>query len=1061
MSSKSARPNTWNAFHYLLAVGGGLVSIAMVITSLLALFVPLRPGDPDDFVFEQNGHPIWNRELVEVPRLTPVDLEDAKEDIEKVITSMGRHYLNRDGEAVVRCFAWNRRVESIYDHGNIPPFERGRSDADAFRLRMEWQKVAKNGRLGWDESTYSNWQELPRKNEVSVDVRQFHKATGSVQYMRYWLICLENGWHIYDEKDLQLGLQTTLLSGIEQRTRNQFPEPAWVPKVDTVYDVGDAIADRRFDDAMKMLQSIEHIDFPKQYNAYRWWLKGSLAIHTRKPTEALRHLQKVMEISNDVPIVHFSLAQVYNDLRKPDETLKHLDQYAKVFGEDSLTHYQRALAYQDKGDHKSLRQQLERCLSFDRDHISAINLLRTTLPKDNKQELVKYFLKQTKPRDSYQNLSDLAFQDNDGAGLEVLAAQMLKLEPWNSLPHFHLAHAAALRKDMESAAAHYKNAFSQQPVKAQKDTYTRQMIYDFIDHGDCLKAYELAPDKSFAFEIMAADMIDSGKDDELLRVLGLHEKRLPQDVLIPFYRGELFHHQQKYAEAHKEFGKIDIKKLPTLHQDTLLRLHAYSLHKLGKTIQAYHDLKPSNKVFAYLAQIIDQEHDEKTLQALIAAHEKNSPDDSQLAFWQAELAWADGHYARAQLILHQHRIALERIGNIKYRARQRLMLSMVFAGNWDDLLAEFRRYKREGLQEYSIEIKGVLDYLERKNATEEIQQFVNNIEKVAEDEPQLLMLLSHHAIRQQDIPRAIALFHDAWNKEQGDFQKKEHQRVFVTDMFHAKQLIEAYKHAQDKKHAFKCTLAEMRLSKKWHDLSELRELHRLNDPRDFWLKVADGDSLFLSGKYDEAARVFQECLSSLPTPADKYSVRSRWLECCVELNQAVKTYQSLEKVASSFDALAIHCNSPKHVGQLRELMAVHQKAFPKDPLLTDWQFEVSWLEQDYETIIKRGQEMQANSATPLNWKLADRYFRSLIRRGQLADAEKFINRQRSWQQVPELFHALLHAKRGDVEATRTSLRHCIENLNFRVESFYRDEDLGPLLRSADFAALRKEYPLPK
>jgi pentatricopeptide repeat protein len=95
-----------------------------------------------------------------------------------------------------------------------------------------------------------------------------------------------------------------------------------------------------------------------------------------------------------------------------------------------------------------------------------------------------------------------------------------------------------------------------------------------------------------------------------------------------------------------------------------------------------------------------------------------------------------------------------------------------------------------------------------------------------------------------------------------------------------------------------------------------------------------------------------------------------------------------------------------------------------------------------------------------DWISRDHLVRSLIRNGKPDEALKVVAAMSDDETKFGVLRPLASAATGDVNGTLDLIRRRVPEAPWYVGQLYRDEDLGPMLASPKFAAVRKAYPEP-
>jgi hypothetical protein len=152
----------------------------------------------------------------------------------------------------------------------------------------------------------------------------------------------------------------------------------------------------------------------------------------------------------------------------------------------------------------------------------------------------------------------------------------------------------------------------------------------------------------------------------------------------------------------------------------------------------------------------------------------------------------------------------------------------------------------------------------------------------------------------------------------------------------------------------------------------------------------------------------------------------------------------------------------RNAGQLTALLAAYRQAHPDDPNLPAWDLEVTWLHKDYGAAWKLLAEHRDGllARPPFRWKRDDYLVRCLVKLNKGAEAVREAEAVVKNGQGNPVLLVLAHAARGGAREAVAAVEQLPPG-RARPEDFYRDPDLGPIVRSESFKAFREKFPEPK
>jgi hypothetical protein len=176
----------------------------------------------------------------------------------------------------------------------------------------------------------------------------------------------------------------------------------------------------------------------------------------------------------------------------------------------------------------------------------------------------------------------------------------------------------------------------------------------------------------------------------------------------------------------------------------------------------------------------------------------------------------------------------------------------------------------------------------------------------------------------------------------------------------------------------------------------------------------------------------------------------------------VTAYQKLEPGSATFRDIAFQCIQDKNASQLESLLAFYRQAEPDDANDASWDVELCRLKKDYGGALKLLTEHRDDlQASPqFKWQYDSYTVRCLLQLKQNAEALQHAEAVAKRKTGNRVLLVLVEASSGNVKKTISAVNR-LGATTYLLEDCYRDEDLGPILRSDAFREFRERYPEPK
>ncbi len=613
-------------------------------------------------------------------------------------------------------------------------------------------------------------------------------------------------------------------------------------------------------------------------------------------------------------------------------------------------------------------------------------------------------------------------------------------------PYLRLYQAEVFFADANylEAKTAYTEAFNQINDLAELEAFRHNRINVLFKLGEAMHAYaEIAP-KEQTFLSLAQLCWHAKQFDVLEKLVREHEKDHARDPQFPRWNWRVALVRKQY----ERLGAIVKQAFEMQHERHVIQDFAFDAVEAGQALEAYKHLPNPSVDVEFIAAELAMHQRPKELRELIELHRKRFPQDrllggldGQAAMLESDWKSAAAAYAKAWSQLPDDK---------KLRWRTHYLQSHHKIGKSVDA------YRDLGLQQNDFRRLATM-LLNEKN--------IDGFEKLLEahrpqraKDPEFDLYDSRWKILRNKADEAVPLMTQAW-KQLKHTDRRNALSSFVNDMLANGKAEDAYRCSPDRVMAFQQMSWQLRQAKKIGQFETLLKQHAVDHPKDERLIIEQAE-LALLQKNPAKAEVLLADLRTRENDIDGFTLHNPWLRARIAGGKVEQTYRELGASQRTFLELANEYSIAKNGEQLEVLLRIHREAFPNASKYDTWDIEVLWLKKDYIGTIR---EIRAKRATLLKgnqrWKLERWLVRSCVYTKKFADAvtEAEIITKESAGAKNLLVLAL--ASTGDVQRT---LAYVEKNASSRyfVEDLYRDEDLGPMLRSDAFRAFRERYPEP-
>jgi predicted Zn-dependent protease len=236
--------------------------------------------------------------------------------------------------------------------------------------------------------------------------------------------------------------------------------------------------------------------------------------------------------------------------------------------------------------------------------------------------------------ETFLDLASMCLGDRNYTLLELLVDAHAKNEP-DSLDVVQYRIRLKIKQEkVPDGIALFNAVLAREDNADRRQRLVSSFLYDMVDAGKGVEAYQSAPDPRKALEILGPDLLGRGGGQDLKKILDLHRQRHGDDPLISIYLGEFHVAKQEWKEAAQAFATAWAKGTKDQHMRYRLN-YVFALYKTGRHLEAYQKIEPRQETFRQLANLMIMDKKGADLEALLAAHRANAKDHPDLLLYEA------------------------------------------------------------------------------------------------------------------------------------------------------------------------------------------------------------------------------------------------------------------------------------------------------------------------------------------------------------------------------------------------------------------------------------------
>ena len=288
-------------------------------------------------------------------------------------------------------------------------------------------------------------------------------------------------------------------------------------------------------------------------------------------------------------------------------------------------------------------------------------------------------------------------------------------------------------------------------------------------------------------------------------------------------------------------------------------------------------------------------------------------------------------------------------------------------------------------------------------------------------------------------------------------QRRRFEWLYCRAATAAGQYEQAYLTMENRQMAFDYIAREMYQRRNATALRKVIDLHTPVYAGDYALSYYIGELLILERKYAQAVEQFAAALQRVSSAGEAQTIRARHLYARYKAGEGYLAYRDSAEKGTTFEQLAGICVAERDASLFATLLAVHRPLI-SDPVDRGWnEARLHYLRGEYADAV----DMLMGLREPILGHDHQRFFefrsimiRSLIRQRRFAAARAEVRDPQNPQPAP-FYDLLIAAAAKDVAAAQTLMKEFTPE---EAALAYEDPDIGPALRSPEFAGVREKFP---
>jgi predicted Zn-dependent protease len=927
------------------------------------------------------------------PRVAPIDApprdaEETAKELKALFESLGRTFRNADPARLSAHVNVERMCDELQALQLLP--------ADAQRRQAEFTTEMRRAlgvglanqapALAWSSFEIRNVKTLP--GDEAVVIVRHRTLAGEYLRMRWWVIRFRGVWKIYDLEDLDGGVRLSIQAGMVlglglEKIKELRPATDHLSQAVQAFLVREDV-----DEAEKHLRAIDKVQLPPAIDAVRLCVLGRTQVHRGRFQEALATFERAQVLNPDMPCLDLGKGLALNGLGRWEEARERLQAYRDLLGDDP--NVCNAHGYALRGVRRFVEAQAayRTCLDMNPKHAAAFQgLLLSLAPQDDRADLGPRFAKLDTPRENFDVFVEDCKQNHDANSLEPLARAMQKISPNYAAADYHLGLALLWRGQPEPALAAFQAALAKERNPAHRREVVVGLLQASARCGKAKEAYGAATDAREAFRVLAAELKNAYRINDLRALVLVHGKKHADDALLPFYQGDLLVGEEQYAAANTAFAK-GMAKPP---DEQTLSLFRYSrvaaLYYTGKALTALDSVGPKEETFQELTSLCWQDENFVLLEKLLDVRAKDDPENGEVRRQRMYLA-IQKHQLPQAAELFRALSAKEAEENRRNGLRYDFLRRMVEAG------AALEAYR--AVADPRSAFTTLASNLLAADRPDALRQLMKLHRQKNPDDVWLSYYEAQLALREHAWNEAVRILAAGLDKAppaaRGSFRSS-----YNLAMFKIGRGLQAYadSDAEAREATFLQLANLLAADRNGKDLEALVEVHGPRaDAAAELLAYAARAKVFLNRPAEAGPLLEQACRQQPQEYRRRFYVQTFVLDMAA-LGRPLQGYRAAPDKTAAFQTLANQLVSQKKSDWLAELLEAHAKTFPEADQLRYYRGELHLLRGNAKEAEKEFAAALALAPPANQWQYRQGLHRARIAAGRTEETYKELGSGRS------------------------------------------------------------------
>ncbi len=372
-------------------------------------------------------------------------------------------------------------------------------------------------------------------SETIVFVREWSDMHNRSDKCRYWLVCRDERWRLFDIQSLGVPLRLTdgMSLGIQAAQQGDFRAGDMKQQWERIGRLDHAVAIGDTELVRSLLAEGEPKNVAPQFRGLFWYFSACYAVGDERYQDALDDCNRAKRQYEDLPILALIRAAAWNGLTEYSRARDEAQRFLDLLGGDADGYAQLGLALTGLQDTEGAKNAFFKGLADNPDSVENLYHLSTVLHGEELSQLGIFYAGMREPLSNLVILCESLYEAEHLDAFHSLVDKAADLSPEDPRVVYY-QHVADERWDDAVIAA--PTAFGELPESADPTLFLVSLVDAFFRSGRSLHGLETVPPMEATFVRLATHALGREDTATLTLLIDAFEDERPGNILAPQWR---------------------------------------------------------------------------------------------------------------------------------------------------------------------------------------------------------------------------------------------------------------------------------------------------------------------------------------------------------------------------------------------------------------------------------------------------------------------------------------------------------------------------------------------